>query len=207
MPGATGVSVHDGWKSYQRYTNARHARCNVHHLRELTFLEAQEQQAWATEMKALLQAMKVATDDARTHGASQVDAGQHTALVARYEALLVQGVATNPLPPPHPEGQRPRGRRKQSPARNLLERLWLGQDQVLAFLADLRVPFDNNQAERDVRMLKVQQKVSGGFRSEAGADAFACLRGYVSTLRKQGVALLAALETLFTGDVLYPTFA
>ena len=84
--------------------------------------------------------------------------------------------------------------------------MWLGQDQVLAFLDDLTIPFDSNQAERDLRMLKVQQKISGGFRSETGADAFASLRGYVSTLRKQGRALLAALETLFTGAPLYPAW-
>jgi transposase len=100
-----------------------------------------------------------------------------------------------------------RGRVKQSPARNLLERLWLGQDEVLAFLDDFAVPFDNNQAERDVRMLKVQQKVSGSFRSDWGADAFACLRGYLSTLRKQGVALLTALETVVASQPLYPDFA
>jgi transposase len=82
--------------------------------------------------------------------------------------------------------------------------LWLGQEQVLAFLDDLTIPFDNNQAERDLRMLKVQQKVSGCFRSGAGAAAFARLRTYLSTMCKQGHALLAALETLFTGQPLYP---
>jgi transposase len=96
---------------------------------------------------------------------------------------------------------------KQSPAQNLLERLWLGQAQVLAFLDDLTIPFDNNQAERDLRLLKVQQKVSGCFRSDRGAEAFACLRGYLSTLRKQGVALLAALETVVAGQPIYPDFA
>jgi transposase len=77
---------------------------------------------------------------------------------------------------------------------------------VLAFLDDLTIPFDNNQAERDLRMLKVQQNVSGSFRSVAGAQAFSRLRGYLSTLNKKGVALLAALETLFTGQPLYPSF-
>jgi hypothetical protein len=85
--------------------------------------------------------------------------------------------------------------------------LWLGQDQVLAFLDDLTIPLDNNQAERDRRMLKVQQKILGSFRSVAGADAFGRIRGYLSTLNKQGVALLAALETGFMGQPLYPSFA
>lgn len=99
------------------------------------------------------------------------------------------------------------GRLAQSPARNLLERLVLVQEQVLAFLNDLAIPFDNNQAECDLRGLKVQLKVSGCFRSDAGAAAFACLRGYLATLRKQGQTLLGALETVFTGRPLYPAFA
>jgi transposase len=88
-----------------------------------------------------------------------------------------------------------------------LERLRLGHEQVLAFLDDLAIPFDNNQAERDLRRLKVQQKVSGAFRSAAGAAAFACIRGYVATLRKQGHALLAALQLVFAGQPLYSAFA
>ena len=93
------------------------------------------------------------------------------------------------------------------PAQNLLERLLLGREQVLAFLDDFTIPFDNNQAERDLRMLKVQQKVSGAFRASRGAEAFSRIRGRLSTLRKQGVALLAALETVFAGQPLYPQFA
>ncbi len=88
----------------------------------------------------------------------------------------------------------------------MLERLALGQEQVLAFLDDLALPFDNNQAERDLRGLKMQQNVSGCFRSDAGAAAFARLRGYLATLRKQGHGLLAALETVFAGQPFYPSF-
>ena len=201
LPTYTGVSVHDGWKPYQTYTRCRHALCNVHHLRELTYLEEQDDQTWASEMKALLREMKAATDAARDQGASHLPAHQRAALVARYETLLASGLAANPPPLRRP---RQRGRLKQSPGRNLLERLWLQQEQVLAFLDDLTIPFDNNQAERDVRMLKTQQKVSGCFRSEAGAEAFARIRGYLSTLRKQGVGLLDALRALFTGAPLYP---
>jgi transposase len=91
--------------------------------------------------------------------------------------------------------------------RNLLERLLLGQNEVLAFLDDLTIPFNNNQAERDLRILTVQQKVSGCFRSPSGAHAFARLRGYLATLRKQGQPLFAVLRTVFTGHPLYPRFA
>lgn len=204
LPGYRGVSVHDGWKPYQAQTTCRHALCNVHHLRELTFVEEQYDQLWARDLKDLLLEMRTATERARAHGLAQLPALQRDALVARYEQLLALGLAANP--PPH-HRPRQRGRLKQSPTRNLLERLLLGQGQVLAFLDDLTIPFDNNQAERDLRLLKTQQKVSGCFRSDPGGDAFARLRSYLSTLRKQGVALLGALSTLFTGSPLYPAFA
>ena len=204
LPHFRGVSVHDGWKPYQTHTTCRHALCNIHHLRELTFLEEQYQQVWARELKALLLEMKATVEQARRAGLAQLPTATHSTFVARYQALLAAGHAANPPPARRP---RQRGRVKQTPAQNLLERLWLGQEQVLAFLDDLTIPFDNNQAERDLRLLKVQQKVSGSFRSDAGADAFARFRGYLSTLHKQGVALLPALETLFAGQPLYPSFA
>lgn len=203
LPSFRGVSVHDGWKPYQTQTTCRHALCNIHHLRELTFLEEQYYQTWAKELKDLLREMKAATEHARAAGALQLSQAERHRFVARYEELLAAGLGANP-PPPRP-AHHP-GRQKQSPARNLLERLWLGQDAVLAFLDDLAIPFDNNQAERDLRMLKVQQKVSGCFRSERGGTAFARIRGYLSSLSKQGVKRLAALESLFTGQLLYPCF-
>lgn len=172
-------------------------------------MEEQYHQVWARELKALLLEMKATVEQARRAGhLHQLPSATRAAFVARYQALLAAGHAANPPPERQP---RQRGRVKQTPAQNLLERLWLGQEQeqeqVLAFLDDLGVPFDNNQAERDLRLLKVQQKVSGSFRSDAGADAFARIRGYLSTLTIQGVALLAALETVFTGQPLYPSFA
>lgn len=204
LPAYRGVSVHDGWKPYQMQTQCRHALCNIHHLRELTFLEEQEHQGWATELKRLLREMKAATDQARRQGQAQLAATVRDAFDVRYDALLAAGLAANPPPAP---GPRRRGRRKQTPARNLLERLLLGKAQVLAFLDDLTIPFGNNQAERDLRMLKVQQKVSGGFRADTGSAAFARIRGYLSTLSKQQMPLLAALATLFMGEPLYPSFA
>jgi transposase-like protein len=204
LPDYPGVSVHDGWKPYQTYTRARHALCNVHHLRELTSVAEDTRQPWARQMKTLLLEMNAATAAARDQGACQVPAPIQRALRARYQALLAQGLAANPPPERRPHH---RGRPKQSTARNLLERVLVLHAQVLAFLDDLTIPFDNNQAERDVRMFKVQQKVSGGFRSQEGADAFARLRSYVSTLRKQGGRLLDALRSTFAGPLLYPAFA
>jgi transposase len=206
LPAYTGVSVHDGWVGYRAYTACRHALCNVHHLRELTYLEEEYHQAWAGQLKELLQQMRAVAEHARAQGQRQLSRAQHAPLLARYRDLLASGLAANPPP----TGQRrpgQRGRLAQSPARNLLERLLLGQDQVLAFLDDLAIPFDNNQAERDLRGLKIHQKISGCFRSDTGAAAFARLRSYLSTLRKQGHALLAALETAFAGQPFYPAFA
>jgi transposase len=204
LPDYTGVSVHDGWTPYQTHTHCRHALCNIHHLRELTFLEEQYQQSWARDLKTLLLEMKQVVEQARASGALALPHADQRAFRARYHALLAAGLAANPPPV---RRARQRGRLKQSPARNLLERLLLGHEAVLAFLDDLTIPFDNNQAERDLRTLKVQQKVSGCFRSDAGAAAFARLRGYLSTLRKQGRALLVALETVFAGRPLSPEFA
>ncbi len=203
LPDFTGVSVHDGWVGYRAHTTCRHALCTIHPLRELTFLQEQYQQTWAADLKALLLEMKQLVDQARAGATALPDAERHT-LRARYPALLAAGLAANP-PPQRRPGQR--GRLKQSPARNLLERLILGHEAVLAFLDDLAIPFDNNQAERDLRTLKVQQKVSGGFRSDTGAGAFAVLRSYLSTLRKKGAALLAAVQTVFAGQLFSPEFA
>jgi len=119
---------------------------------------------------------------------------------ARYRKLLKEGFATNPLQAPSGK----RGRPKQGRARNLLERLHRFARETLAFMYDFAVPFDNNLAERDIRMVKVQQKVSGGFRSEEGADAFCRIRSYISTMRKQGQSVLSALEHVFLGRPLCP---
>jgi transposase len=158
--------------------------------------------------------MKAAVEPARTRGDERLPAVERHAFIARYDELMAAGLAANP-PPERPPGQT--GRLKQSPPRTLLERLWMGQEAVLgiwAFLDDFTIPFDNNRAEQDLRMLKVQQKIAGSFRAESGSEAFARIRahprasarirGYCATLRKQGVALLAALQTAFTGQPLYP---
>jgi transposase len=145
--------------------------------------------------------MKSAVETARLRGDERLRETERNAFVSRYEELLALGLAANPPPERQP---RRHGRVKQSPARNLLERLLFGQRETLAFLDDFTIPFDNNQAEQDLRMLKVQQKIAGSFRADHGSEAFARIRGYLSSMRKQGVALLAALQTVFTGQPLYP---
>lgn len=203
LPQFRGRAVHDAWSTYLAYEDCSHAFCNSHHLRELTFLEEQDGQAWAPEMKQLLLAGKGEVATAQAAGQSQLAGPVLQALQERYQQILAAGFGQNPLPAaPRPPGHK--GRRKKSKARNLLERLDGQREAVLAFLQDFRVPFDNSQAERDIRMLKVQQKISGCFRSDHGATAFCRIRGYLSTLQKQGHPLLAALERVFMGNPLTP---
>jgi transposase len=167
-PKFRGTSVHDGLLSYQGYGFTQ-AWCNVHHLRELTFVEEELQQAWAGAMKDLLLSMKAEVERAKALGQRELDVLLLAGLLRRYDEILAEGYLANP-PPRAPsqseQAKRRPGRPKQSPARNLLDRLSQGKWAVLRFLLDFAVPFDNNQAERDLRMIKVQQKVSGCFRTE-----------------------------------------
>jgi len=197
-----GVSVHDGWAPYFRY-DCCHALCLVHILRELTYLAEEFGLWWAAKLKKLLLSMKQATDEARTQGKHGLSPPEVSTFTARFLALLDEGDQVH-LSVPTPKGKR--GRAKQHPARNLLDRLRKHQQAVLLFLERLDVPFDNNQAERDIRMVKVQQKVSGSFRSTKGAVHFCRIRGYLSTLRKQGLQIFSALEATLRGQPLLPSF-
>jgi transposase len=202
LPGFRGMSVHDGFGSYFRY-DCQHALCNVHVLRDLIFLAEEQGWWWAAKLKRLLLDMKEATEHARAEGKHWLHPLEVVDWERQFLALLDEGDQAHPratAPPGH------RGRVKQSAARNLLDRLRTYQHAVLAFLEDLRVPFDNNLAERDLRMVKVQQKVSGCFRTLAGAHAFARIRGYLSTLRKQGIPLLSALQATLLGHPVLPSF-
>lgn len=198
LPHFQGKAIHDGWKSYQGY-DCDHFLCNAHHLRELLFIWEQYQQPWAIQMLILLGSIKSAVDEARTTQ-HQLPSDGFQALETRYQTILDAGLAANPPPPPQTRHHRKNGgRQKQSPARNLLLRLQHHQTSVLGFMYDFDVPFDNNQAERDIRMVKLKQKISGTFRSESGAQMFCRIRGYISTLRKQGKHILDAFISLFSG--------
>ncbi|HEY0093262.1 MAG TPA: IS66 family transposase [Archangium sp.] len=200
-----GVRVHDALPAYVRY-GGRFALCNAHLMRELIALAETTHQPWTLALLALLRQMKTAADQARSQNSPAVPLEVRASLERRYEALLAEGDAANPEPPQpaRQRGGRPGGRLRRSPAQNLLLRLHRHRDAVLYFLRDLDVPFDNNQAERDLRMAKVQQKISGGFRSAQGADVFARIRSYISTLRKQGAPLLPALSAALQGATLLP---
>lgn len=208
-PQFRGTSVHDGLRSYQGYSFT-HAWCNVHHLRELTFVEEELKQPWASKMKELLLEMKACVEQAKALGQQELDGLVLARFLRRSEKILTEGYQANP-PPPAPkkseQSKRKPGRAKQNPARNLLDRFSLGKWAVLRFLHDFAVPFDNNQAERDLRMIKVQQKVSGCFRTEQGIAMFCRIRSYLSTLRKQGIRLFPALDHTFAGNPVLPAFS
>jgi transposase len=200
LPGFGGVAVHDGWSPYWRYEHLTHALCGAHLLRELEAITDEPAQGWAAGMAELLVDVKLAGDRARTAGLWQVDDDLRARLRVRYQRLLADGQAANPPPA---RGRR-RGRARRSPAANLLGRLDAHRDEVLRSLDDTRVPFDNNQSERDLRMVKLQQKISGCWRTLAGAEAFLTVRSYVATARKQGMNPLAVLRLLFEGHPWLP---
>jgi transposase len=198
LPEFEGKAIHDGLKSYPGY-DCEHFLCNAHHLRELQFILERYEQPWAFQMSLLLVTILRQVQAAQSQEQAALPPEQIKAFEARYQAILEQGLAANPSTAPPPDAPKKRGRPKQSPPHNLLDRLQSQQASVLGFMYDFAVPFDNNQAERDIRMMKLKQKISGSFRSTDGAKMFARIRGYLSTLRKQGQNVLDALIALFSG--------
>jgi len=201
LPNFKGRAIHDFWKPYFKY-DCNHGLCNAHHLRELIFLTEQHDQRWAKDMIDCLLDIKKAVDEAK--GSSDtVFKKQIQKFEQRYQNILDQGYHENPLPK-RESTKKKRGRRKKSKARNLLERLDEHRKQVLAFMYDFNVPFDNNLVERDLRMAKVQQKISGTFRSPGGATAFCCIRSYISTARKNALNAIEAIGNAFAGTPSVP---
>jgi transposase len=203
LPQFTGIGVHDGLRSYALYAML-HGLCNAHHLRELIFIVERYAQTWAEDMITLLVAMHQRVKVAQAEGETALAPNDLAGFIQQYTDILQRGFDANP-PEPIPENPvKSRGRPKQSPAKNLLDRLKSQQDAVLRFIHNFDVPFDNNQAERDLRMMKLKQKISGCFRSEDGAQMFCRIRSYLSTLRKQGRNVLDALVQLFMGHPVSP---
>lgn len=196
LPEFKGVAVHDGWKPYNGY-NCDHALCNAHLQRELTGVEENYKQQWAKDMNELLSEMKKYTDECKEQ-VKDLDFEQVKALEKRFNAVIAKGIEENP-PSLNPEKQGKRGKNPKTKTRNLLDRFIGHKEKILRFLTDLKVPFENNQAERDVRMMKLQQKISGTFRTTRGAEAFCRIRAYISTIRKNGLPVLEGILAALKG--------
>ena len=200
LPKFEGVIVHDYWKPYYRYS-CNHSLCNAHNIRELTGILELTGQQWPKAMIDLLLEIKERVDELKPASRS-LSAEEVAVFEQRYAKILAEGYLANPPPEP----VKKRGRKKQGRARNMLNRLSRHRHEVLAFMGDNRVPFDNNLAERDLRMMKVKQKISGVFRSAKGADMFCRIRGYISTARKNSVSAFDAIKAALDGKPFIPEF-
>lgn len=207
LPQYKGVAVHDGFSSYDQYGQCRHAQCNAHILRELNYVIETSKPAWAQEMKVLLVEIKVAVDKARKSGKEKLAPRRKAELLRKYDESIEQAKKL------YGTLQRKKGRTKKPEAaespiraagRKLACRLDAKRAEILLSMTDFTVPFDNNQSERDLRMLKVKQKISGCFRTSIGAAEFCRLRSYVSTMKKQGRGVMEAIKSVFTGKRIMP---
>jgi transposase len=199
LPAFKGRLIHDFFKTYFSY-DCKHGLCNAHHLRELKFIAEECKQAWATHMSELLLAIKNQMEWHREHKL-EVSPARITAYERCYSEIIMMGLWHRDNLPRSDNGKRIK---RQTKAKNLLDRLRFHRGDVLAFMYDLSVPFTNNQAEQDIRMLKVKQKISGGFRGEESPQWFARIRGYISTAKKQGQNVLGVLQGAFVGTPFLP---
>jgi transposase len=193
-----GTLVHDGWKTY-RDLACTHALCNAHHVRELTFVFEEKGQAWAHQ---LIELLIEALGEVKTIG-GPLPNNRSIHYRSQYAQILAEGDRANPRAPPTGA----RGRAKQNKARNLIDRLNLYADDVWRFTTDHGVPFSNNVAEHVMRMQKVKEKISGGFRTLTGLETFCVIRSYLATLHKQGTNAFIALTQVFQGNPVQSRFA
>jgi transposase len=203
LPYFNGRAIHDHWQPYFKY-NCLHGLCNAHHLRELTYVHEVENQGWAKKMIELLCEIKEESEKSGERG-NLIDNKLMKRYERRYKNILGEGFMANP--PPKEEKVKKRGRKKKGKVLSLLERLRNFQNEVLAFMYDFAVPFDNNLAERDIRMIKVQQKISGSFRSLCGVEQFCIIRSYISTVRKQGLNVIESIYEILKGNQIYVQFS
>lgn len=197
LPKFKGVLCHDHWKTYYRFILCLHALCNAHHIRELTRSYEQDGMRWAKDMIELLLQIKKTVD--HSNGSLKKEIADN--YISQYRELLKKAEIQCPPPDPKSRYKGQRGRLKRSKSRNLLERLIDYEDDVLRFMLDIDVPFTNNQGENDLRMKKVQQKISGCFRSFKGAEIACRVRSYISSCKKQNISSSIALELLFNNQI------
>lgn len=195
LPQFKGIAVHDHWFSYFAYTEAEHSLCNAHHLRELTFIHEQEMEEWAKRMYDLLVFANKEVDKYFAQGSLPAEIVFE--IECKYKQIIKDGLAYHAFLPPLPIGKR--GRQKQRAGKNLLDRLNEKRECVLRFIYDFSVPFTNNRAEQDIRMIKLKQKIAGCFRAFRNSAIFCRIRSYISTARKQRWNIWNALTDAIQG--------
>jgi transposase len=201
LPKFRGVLIHDHWKPYYTYATCIHALCNAHHVRELQWVIDNTSYAWAQSMQDLLLEINKAVNESNKN---MLDSKTSNEFRNRFRQIIKNGAIEMPLPLEKPvtsDGKKKRGRDKKSKELNLLERLRDFEDDVLRFMEVDYVPFTNNQGENDIRMTKVQQKISGCFKSMDGAKIFCRVRSYLLTSQKHGITPTDALKSLFNGEL------
>jgi len=217
LPYFKGTLIHDFWTPYLKYL-CTHGLCNAHHLRELVFLIEEKKCDWASDMKSLLLEIKETVDAKKTESNTNTNTNTNRKSLAleadivkkfekRYDEIIEKAIeAEIKRQPPKSQSdkKKKRGRQKKSKALNLLLRLRDHKEKALAFMYNFEVPFDNNQGERDIRMIKLQQKISGTFRTNQGAKSFCRIRGYISTARKNGINACDAINDAIRGQPFIP---
>jgi transposase len=199
LPMYQGIVCHDHWKPYYTFKHYLNALCNAHHLRELEWSSTQDNQKWASMMASFLCKLKEKVEQSKNN---QLSKSQIKYYRKKYDDILDTG--DKECPPPTRDNNKPkRGRIKKTKSRNLLERFRDYKDDVLRFMVHSEVPFTNNRGENDIRMTKIQQKISGCFRSMDGAYIYCRIRAYLITCNKHGIEPSEALEILFKGELPY----
>ncbi|MBI5251866.1 MAG: IS66 family transposase, partial [Desulfomonile tiedjei] len=198
LPTFQGSAVHDGLVAYKKYP-CRHVLCNAHHQRELVAVKEDENVEWAAQMLDFLHDVKKSVDEAKEKDNDCLESKEIKNFEERYEKIVKTGFEAYPPEPISAVPIKKRGRKKQSKGKNLLDRFKKNREQILAFMYDFKIPYDNNQAERDLRMIKLKIKISGTFRSKNGILNFCRIRSFISTMRKQGQRILQSLSNVFAG--------
>jgi transposase len=200
LPRFNNIAMHDGYQSYPSY-ECKHSLCNAHHLRELTFIEEQEKAKWSKVMKKFLLHVKNQIEKTKQEGLEKFSDDLILKYEKRYDKILELGLKLEPKT--QQIDRKTKGRKKQSKSKNMLDRLIANKGATLMFMKNFHVPFDNNLAERDLRMMKVKQKISGCFRGK-GSDYFCRIRGYISTLKKNKQPVLENINKIFYKQIYFP---